>query len=257
MISATLHRTRRLVVSGLERAVYPPKKPKGFDPLEFLTFYFNLIEINSTFYRMPAPATVRAGPDASPHAGFPFTVKIHREFTHESPRVDARNVDVFKRSVAPLYDAGVCSSCLLQFPWSSGTRNPTATCWHASSRPWRLTRTAVELRHGGWAHGDAIDEIAGHGAAVCAVDQPAIGDSSASTPAPPARRALTSACTARTNRSGSAPAPTATCATTTSIHAVSSRGMAYPSGPRPKPPARSSSSSTTTFAARRSRTHSN
>ncbi|MCK5713481.1 MAG: DUF72 domain-containing protein, partial [Hyphomicrobiaceae bacterium] len=38
-------------------SVYPPKKQRDFDPLEFISSYFNLIEINSTFYRLPARET--------------------------------------------------------------------------------------------------------------------------------------------------------------------------------------------------------
>ena len=34
-----------------EGTVYPQKPGKNFDPLEYLSRYFNTIEINSSFYR--------------------------------------------------------------------------------------------------------------------------------------------------------------------------------------------------------------
>ena len=37
-----------------EGQVYPKPKPRGFDPLRYLAQYFDTIEINSTFYRIPS-----------------------------------------------------------------------------------------------------------------------------------------------------------------------------------------------------------
>jgi hypothetical protein len=40
-----------------EAIVYPVPKPKGFDPLAYIAGYFSTIEINSTYYGSPRPAT--------------------------------------------------------------------------------------------------------------------------------------------------------------------------------------------------------
>ena len=40
-----------------EGQVYPKPKPRSFDPLAYLAQYFDAIEINSTFYRIPAAKT--------------------------------------------------------------------------------------------------------------------------------------------------------------------------------------------------------
>jgi uncharacterized protein YecE (DUF72 family) len=37
-----------------EGQVYPKPKPRGFDPLAYLAQYFDTIEINSTFSRIPS-----------------------------------------------------------------------------------------------------------------------------------------------------------------------------------------------------------
>jgi uncharacterized protein YecE (DUF72 family) len=158
--------------------VYPPKKPKGFDPLEFLTSYFNLIEINSTFYRVPAVSTVRSWAERVAGApDFRFTLKLHRNFTHETGPIDARNVDVFKRAVAPLLDAGRLLYVLLQFPWSFRNTAPNRRRLDELIGLLQPFPLAVEVRHGGWDDGDAVDALFQRGAAVCAVDQPLIGDS--------------------------------------------------------------------------------
>ena len=40
--------------------VYPDPAPRGFDPLAWLSGFFDLVEVNSTFYRPPAARTVRS-----------------------------------------------------------------------------------------------------------------------------------------------------------------------------------------------------
>ena len=64
--------------------VYPAPKPKGFDPLRYLSRYFQTIEINSTFYR-PATAEVARGwaQRVGERDQFRFTAKLWRRFTHE------------------------------------------------------------------------------------------------------------------------------------------------------------------------------
>ena len=159
-------------------SVYPPKKQRDFDPLEFISSYFNLIEINSTFYRVPAPEISRrwaqrviGNPD------FRFTLKAHRDFTHSKTNPTSAAIDAFKRSIAPLLDADRLLRVLLQFPWSfknTGANRRRIDQLVSSFRPFSV---AVELRHGGWERDGGLEAVAQSGATVCAVDQPVIGDS--------------------------------------------------------------------------------
>src|SRR5437762_13220136 len=64
--------------------VYPKPKPRGFDPLEYLSRYFSTIEINSTFYRPAQPAVARGwARRVAGNRDFRFTAKLWRRFTHE------------------------------------------------------------------------------------------------------------------------------------------------------------------------------
>jgi uncharacterized protein YecE (DUF72 family) len=158
--------------------VYPPKKPKGFDALEFMAGYFNLIEINSTFYRMPTRETTRSWVQrVSGNPEFRFTLKAHQDFTHSrgAPAQDA--VEVFKKSVAPILEADRMVCVLVQYPWSFKNTDANRRRLEKIVAQFRPFPVAVELRHGGWGRGDAMDALAAAGATVCAVDQPAIGDS--------------------------------------------------------------------------------
>jgi uncharacterized protein YecE (DUF72 family) len=49
-----------LVLSRLGWQVYPKPKPRGFDPLRYWAQYFDIIEVNSTFYRIPGATMTRS-----------------------------------------------------------------------------------------------------------------------------------------------------------------------------------------------------
>jgi uncharacterized protein YecE (DUF72 family) len=67
-----------------EGQVYPKPKPRGFDPLRYLARYFDTVEINSSFYRIPAAKTTQQWVDrVSEHPDFRFTSKLWQGFTHE------------------------------------------------------------------------------------------------------------------------------------------------------------------------------
>src|SRR5438045_4441265 len=101
-----------------EGTVYPPHGSR-FDALAYLASFFDTIEINSPFYRIPPPThskswvrRVASNPD------FTFTTKIFRGFTHEKARPTAEDVKAFRNYLDPLRDAGRLGAVLLQYPWS-------------------------------------------------------------------------------------------------------------------------------------------
>src|SRR5947209_11884553 len=101
-----------------EGTVYPPHGSR-FDPLAYLASFFDTIEINSPFYRIPPPThpkswirRVASNPD------FKFTTKIYRGFTHESATPPKEDVKSFRNYLDPLQDADRLGAVLLQSPWS-------------------------------------------------------------------------------------------------------------------------------------------
>src|SRR2546427_6901633 len=63
---------------------YPTKLPAS-QRLRWYAEHFNLVEINSTFYRVPDARIVRAWCDQTPD-GFIFDVKLHRVLSCHSTR---------------------------------------------------------------------------------------------------------------------------------------------------------------------------
>ena len=94
-----------------EGTVYP-KHGSKFDQLAYLASFFDTIEINSPFYRIPPPThakswvrRVGSNPD------FRFTTKVFRGFTHEKASLLPEDVKAFKIYLDPLMDAGRLSIC--------------------------------------------------------------------------------------------------------------------------------------------------
>ena len=64
--------------------VYPKPMPRGVDRLEWMARWFDMLEVNSTYYRPATRSTAQSW--ASRTSDFPrfcFTVKLLKRFTHE------------------------------------------------------------------------------------------------------------------------------------------------------------------------------
>lgn len=158
--------------------VYPPGKPKGFDPLEYISSYFNMVEINSTFYRLPATDTARRWVErVGGRPEFRFSAKAHRDITHAKHPPEPAAIDACKRSLGPMLEAGRLLCVLLQFPWSFKNTRTSVARLERTIRRFSPFPVSVELRHGGWKDRETLDRVNGTGATVCAVDQPVLGDS--------------------------------------------------------------------------------
>src|ERR671924_609143 len=66
---------------GWSGVFYPQNRGKRFDPLEYYSQIFNVVEINSSFYGPPSEKMAEAWVRKTP-ADFAFTVKLWQKFTH-------------------------------------------------------------------------------------------------------------------------------------------------------------------------------
>jgi uncharacterized protein YecE (DUF72 family) len=133
-----------------EGVVYPRRKPAGFHALEYVARYFDLVEINSSFYAFPRAENAERWLDlVAPRANFRFTAKLHQDFTH-GRRVDSASASTFRRGVEPLVRAGRMSAYLAQFPWSFGFGDDELALVSRLADEFREAPLAVELRHASW-----------------------------------------------------------------------------------------------------------
>jgi uncharacterized protein YecE (DUF72 family) len=67
---------------SLDRRAFPGQR-QGTSGLQRYAEYFDTVEINSTFYRLPRAATLERWRDCTPR-GFEFTLKVPKAITHEA-----------------------------------------------------------------------------------------------------------------------------------------------------------------------------
>ncbi len=155
--------------------VYPKNLPQS-KVLEYVSRYYNTVEINVSFYRFLSPrmsdSWVRkvADPDA-----FQFTCKLNQRFTHQRGEpYTQKEVDEFKTGLAPIAAAGMLGALLAQFPWSFRYNDDSMDYLKRVTADFADYPVAVEVRHKAWEQPEAIDRLRKFGVTLCAIDQPQI-----------------------------------------------------------------------------------
>lgn len=154
--------------------VYPSPRPRGFDPLTYLSRYFDTIEINSTFYRPAAPKAATGWARRVAHnPRFKFTAKLWQRFTHERDAAwSATERDAARDGLKPLQDAGRLGCVLAQFPWSF-KRTAESEEWLADVlHAFADFPMAVEVRHNSWNTEEFYATLQARGVAAVNIDQP-------------------------------------------------------------------------------------
>jgi uncharacterized protein YecE (DUF72 family) len=171
---------RELTSSGW----YPREVNNPAGRLAYYAERFDLVEVDTTYYGIPAAETARAWAERTP-AGFTFNVKAFSLFTgHPTPssaipaalrpasgisRLRRRDLDPeayerlwtgFHDVLTPLADAGKLGVVLLQFPpWLARGDKARESIIAAADRC-RPHRVAVELRHPSWfTEADVLDTL--------------------------------------------------------------------------------------------------
>jgi uncharacterized protein YecE (DUF72 family) len=130
-----------------------PFYPEGCASEERLARYakvFDLVEVDSTFYRMPSPE-VSARWAAETPPGFLLTAKLSRRITHEAQLVGVEDmVGAFLARMLPVKEAGKLGALLAQFPPSFSRKRGAALLepfLDVVPASWPL---AVEFRNDSW-----------------------------------------------------------------------------------------------------------
>jgi len=130
-----------------------PFYPSGTPPGDFLARYarvFRTVEVDSSFYRPPAPFLIRRWAERTP-TDFRFALKVPRDVTHEAKASTIPAVlEPFLASLEPLRSRGKLGPLVLQFPSSfraGAGRVRLEPLLEAIPREYPL---AVELRHSSW-----------------------------------------------------------------------------------------------------------
>jgi uncharacterized protein YecE (DUF72 family) len=161
-----------------EGPVYPRAKPRGFHPLDFLAPFVDALEVNSSFYAVPARRNVeRWAAIAARHSHLTFTAKLHQDLTHEGWTSGRRGRWREQREAfEPLVCAGRMLAWLAQFPSSFRDRPASRAHLEALRAALEPAPWVVEVRHRSWYEPDAHGFLRGLGCSLAAIDLPPAAD---------------------------------------------------------------------------------
>ncbi len=154
-----------------------PVYPAGTKPAEMLPAYaamFPIVEIDSTYYGVPAPATVASWARRTPDQ-FRFTAKLPGTGTHvPAPELGSIHDDVrlFRANVQPLIAAGKFACALMQFPNSFRPSDATERHLRALHDTLSDMPLVAEFRHREWQTHDTLELLRELHIGLVAVDEP-------------------------------------------------------------------------------------
>lgn len=148
----------------------PDFYPAGLPQSRFLEHYASALtacEVNATFYRLQAPATIAKWAAAVPD-GFRFAAKAHRGLTHGRawpPGADDEGAFLqrFLDSLSPFGDR--LGAVLFQFPPYRRRDDAGLSAFLDSLPP--DTRSALEFRHASWDDPEVAARVAAAGGTIC------------------------------------------------------------------------------------------
>ena len=149
------------------RGTFYPRYIKGSDRLAFYAEHFDTVELNVTFYRMPAAAAFAGWRDAVPD-GFVFAVKASRYLTHIKRLADPKgSVEFLMERASILGDR--LGPILLQLPPTLEVDLDRLERTLEAFGP--DVRVAVEPRHASWFVPELCDVLHRHDAAFVMADR--------------------------------------------------------------------------------------
>lgn len=151
-----------------------PFYPEGMDRRAFLSYYaerFNCVEVNYTYYRMPAARTLAAMAAKTP-AGFRFAIKANQEMTHQREEADAELFEQFIAALQPLREHSKFGCVLAQFPYSFRLNQRNLDYLKRFRRLMQGVAVVIEFRNREWIREEMFAFLREAGFGFCCVDQP-------------------------------------------------------------------------------------
>lgn len=158
--------------------VYPEGAGSKFDTLALVARYFDVTEINSSFYHPPSPETARSWLRRIEHnPNFLFTAKLYRTFTHQRGKATNDDERLFREGIGPLMEAGKLGAVLVQFPWSFKNERDERAYLDQLVTRFKDYPLVVELRHESWNNPRILQTLEDLGVGLCDIDQPQFANS--------------------------------------------------------------------------------
>jgi uncharacterized protein YecE (DUF72 family) len=162
--------------------VYPSRQK--LSQLKFLSQFFQVIEVNSTFYGIPSIQVVeRWCKEVAGQESFTFTVKLLKDFTHTKKGDGLGEEDfccratAFKRALQPMVMEKRLGALLIQFPYSFQKSSANLECIKRLAEEFRRYPVVIEVRHRSFANPEFIECLRKLGSGFVNIDQPLVSNS--------------------------------------------------------------------------------
>ncbi|HYP26860.1 MAG TPA: DUF72 domain-containing protein [Blastocatellia bacterium] len=144
-----------------------PSSTKSKETLGLYAKIFDSVEIDSTFYAVPAEGSVRGWAERTP-SGFKFSAKLPSEITHKNRLQDSKPIlDHFIQRISLLGDKLGC--ILIQLPpdFSPAERNSLSAFLKLLPKN---PRFAIEFRDPKWVSSETLEELRSYNVAFTLAD---------------------------------------------------------------------------------------
>ncbi len=150
------------------RGVFYPESLGKREWLDYYTKFFNTVEINSSFYRMPTERLLKSWYQRTPE-DFLFTLKVYRGITHT--KIPGSNSAILKRFYKLSEILGVKLGCILfQFPPSF--KKDMEVLREFVSKLDKDKKNVLEFRHRTWFDEEVLKYLKEEGIGYCIVSAP-------------------------------------------------------------------------------------
>lgn len=171
-----------------EGIVYPPSLKRTHHPVEYLAEYFDLIEINTSFYGHIKSELgmlwCRKARAVNPE--FRFTAKLNKAFTHSpiavveptsSATINPNSSDevLAKEGLDAIAGEGMLGALLAQFPISFKNTGENREYMESVIARFKQYPLVIEVRHSSWNNEGTLRYFTQKGVAFCNIDQPLLG----------------------------------------------------------------------------------
>ena len=168
--------------------VYPPQIKKSQHPVEYLAQYFDMLEVNTSFYGHIKPEWgklwCKKARLVSPR--FLFTAKLNRAFTHspiavvestsaETIQIGSDDERWAKAGFDSIAEESMLGAVLVQFPISFKNTDRNRDYLDSLVEKFIQYPLVIEVRHNSWTNEGTLRYFVQKQIAFCNIDQPLLG----------------------------------------------------------------------------------
>ncbi len=146
-----------------------PEKIKKPQMIEFYQRFFPCVELNYTYYAMPAARTLFQIRQKAPK--MKFSVKAHQSITHDRDE-DIQQWKSFANALEPLTETNQLSTLLFQFPYSFHRSQESLDYIFRIGEYFEQFPIMMEFRHAGWFTQSVYEMLKKNKIGICSVDAP-------------------------------------------------------------------------------------